>query len=149
MNLTEKISADLAEAMKKRDAAAVDTLRMLRAQIKNTEIEKGHSLSDTEIVAATRTMIKQLRDLIEEFTRGARADLVGKAEAEIKLLSGFLPPEMTDDELNAVVRRIIGELGASGPQDFGKAMGAAAAALNGRVDGSRLAAIVRAALGSV
>jgi len=149
MSLSEKIVADLGTAMKKREASVVDTLRMLRAAVKNAEIDKHGPLDDAGIVALIRTSIKQLRDSIEQFKAGGRQDLADKAEAEIVTLAGYLPPELSDAELEAAVDKAIAALGATSAKDFGKVMGAVSSELKGRVEGSKLSAVVKNRLGGV
>lgn len=149
MGISERVSADLAKAMKEREASVVDTLRMLRAAVKNAEIEKGKPLDDEGIVVIARTMIKQLRDSIEQFKSGGRQDLVDKSEAEIVTISSYLPPELSDEEVKRAVLRAISSLGATGPKDFGKVMGSVSVELKGLVDGSRLSGVVKGCLGVV
>lgn len=149
MNLSERIAADLAKAMKAREASVVDTLRMLRAAVKNAEIDKGKALDDEGVVAVVRTMVKQLRDSIEQFKSGGRQDLADKTEAEIGTVSAYLPPELSDEEVKAAVAKAISALGAAGPKDFGKVMGSVSSELKGRVDGARLSGVVRDSLGAL
>jgi uncharacterized protein YqeY len=145
MTTKERVAADLSNAMKRKDASVVDTLRMFRAAEKNAEIAKGRVLDEAETVAVIRGMIKQQRDAIGDFRAGARQDLVDRAEAEIKVLSVYLPAEISDDELEAAVAKLIAETGAVGPNEMGRVM-AAAGELKTRVDGGRLAAAVKAQL---
>lgn len=142
MTLTERIAADLADAMKRKDAERVDTLRMLRAAVKNAEIDKGRALADEEVVAVLRTSTKQLKDALEQFRAGKREDLAGKNERELAVLGAYLPAELSDADLAVIVDRAV----AAGGGDFGKVMGAVMAEVKGKADGSRVSASVRARL---
>lgn len=146
MTLAERIAADLVSAMKAREASVVDTLRMLRASVKNTEIDKGHVLDDEEIVAVIRTTQKQLRDAAADFRAGKREDLVAKAETEQKVLAAYLPAELPDSEIKAIVQKVIAEIGLVGPKDFGRVMGKAVAEIKGRAEGSKVSEMVKAEL---
>ncbi|TAL19967.1 GatB/YqeY domain-containing protein [Patescibacteria group bacterium] len=147
--LTGKILADLTEAQKQKDAPRLDTLRLLRAAIKNAEIEKGkdYRLSDEETEAVIRSSIKQLRDAREQFAAGGRQDLVDKTDLEIKILSVYLPAELSEAELAKLIDEAILELGATA-KDFGKVMSAVLGRTKGRAEGSKVSALVRARLKS-
>ena len=148
MDLVQRIAADLTDAMKRKDASVVDTLRMLRAATKNAEIEKRRPLEEPETVAVIRSSIKQIKDARQDFLTGGRQDLVDKADAETAVLGKYLPAELTDDELKAIVEEAVAASGAAGPKDFGKAMGAAMKAVAGRAEGGRVGELVKARLGS-
>ena len=145
-SLADRIAADLTAAMKRKEASVVDPLRMLRAAIKNTEIDKGHELGDEEIISVIRTMEKQLKDAMHQFEEGKRQDLVDKSATELSVLSGYLPPGISDEELATIIDRTIASLGASGQKDFGKVMGAVVKEVQGSADGSRISAAVKARL---
>lgn len=148
MTLTEHIAADTAAAMKRKEASVVDTLRMLRAAIKNAEIEKHEALTDEEVIAVLGTMLKQLRDARAQFVSGQREDLVTKTDAEIAVLSGYVPAQLTDEEIDAVITESIAAVGAQGMKDFGKVMGMVSQKTKGRAEGSRVSERVRGALGT-
>ena len=111
--------------MKARDEVKVSTIRMLRATIKNKEIEKGgtsYKLSDKEIIDVIITAIKQRKDSIEQFTKGNRNDLAEKEKKEAEILQGYLPPQMSEDDIKAEVKKAIAETGAVSQKDMGKVM---------------------------
>ena len=143
MTLADRIAGDLSKAMKERDTSVVLTLRMIRAAVKNTEIDQQRALTDEEVVMVIRTMTRQLKDALEQFRAGARADLVAKAENELSVLGAYLPATLSLEAVTATVSRVIVALGASGPKDFGKVMSAVIAEVQGGAEGSRVSAIVR------
>lgn len=144
--LADRLAADLTSAMKRKETSVVDSLRMFRAAIKNVEIDKQHILNDEEIIQVARTMVKQLRDAIEQFRAGNREDLVTKSENELKILSTYLPPEISDEELAILVANTITALGATSQKDIGKVMGAVVKEVQGRADGGKINQIVRSQL---
>ena len=149
MNLTDKISGDIATAMKAREATRLTALRMLKTALTNKSIEKGRALEATEELQVVSTLVKQRRDSIEQFTAGGREDLASKERAEIEVLNAYLPPAVTEEEIDAAVSRAIVETGATSPRDMGKVMKATLEALAGKsVDGKRVNDTVRAKLAS-
>ncbi|MBP9749108.1 GatB/YqeY domain-containing protein [Patescibacteria group bacterium] len=149
MTLADRIAADLSTAMKQKEASVVDTLRMLRAAVKNVEIDKQRPLADEEILAVLRTSLKQLADAKEQFVQGDRKDLVQKTEAEMVVLNAYLPPEMSDGDLEATVRAVVADVGATSAKDFGKVMGAVVLKVGGNASGGRVSAVVKTVLGSL
>ena len=129
--------------MKQKNASVVDTLRMLRAAIKNAEVDKGHVLSDEEVVATVGTAVKQLKDASVQYAEGKRDDLVTKAAAEVATLERYLPPQISDEELGKIIDAAVASAGASGPKDFGKVMGTVSRETKGRAEGSRVSEAVR------
>ncbi len=147
MNLTDKITSDIATAMKARDATRLTALRMLKTALTNKSIEKGRVLEATEELQVVTTLVKQRRDAIEQFTAGGRQDLADKERAEIEVLNAYLPPSVTPEEIDAAVTRAMAETGATGPRDIGKVMKATLVALAGKtIDGKRVNEAVRARL---
>jgi len=145
--LTEKIRTELTAAMKARDAERLSTLRMLQSSFKYQQIESGHELSDEEAMAVIRKAVKQRLDSIEQFTKGNRPELADKERREMELLKTWLPPELTDEEIEAGVREIVTATGAQSKKDMGKVMKEASARYKGRVDGRKLQEIVGRLLG--
>jgi len=149
MNLTDKISGDIATAMKAREATRLTALRMLKTALTNKSIEKARALEAAEELQVVSTLVKQRRDSIEQFTAGGREDLASKERAEIEVLNAYLPPAVTEEEIDAAVSRAIVETGATSPRDMGKVMKATLEALAGKsVDGKRVNDTVRAKLAS-
>jgi uncharacterized protein YqeY len=146
--LTEKIRAELTAAMKARDAERLSTLRMLQSAFKYQQIESGHELSDEEAMTVIRKAVKQRLDSIEQYTKGNRPELAEKERREMELLKTWLPPELTDEEIEAGVREIVASTGAVSKKDMGKVMKEASARYRGRVDGRKLQEIVGRLLGS-
>jgi hypothetical protein len=140
--LTEKVRADLTESMKARTAERTSTLRMLQAAIKNEQINLGHELSDEEALSVIRKSVKQRHDSIEQFTRGNRPDLASKEAAEVEILKSYMPPELSDSELESGLREIIASTGAQSKKDMGKVMKEATARYKGRADGRKIQEIV-------
>jgi uncharacterized protein YqeY len=147
MTLTEKISGDIAAAMKARDQTRLTALRMLKTALTNKGVEKNRALDTGEELQVVGALVKQRRDSIEQFTAGNRPDLAAKEQAEIVVLEEYLPPAATDTDIAAAVEAAVRETGAAGPKDMGKVMKAAMAGLAGKsVDGRRVNERVKARL---
>jgi uncharacterized protein YqeY len=146
--LTEQIRTELTAAMKARDAERLSTLRMLQSAFKYQQIESGHELSDEEALTVIRKAVKQRLDSIEQYTKGNRPELAEKERREMELLKTWLPPELTDEEIETGVREIIASTGAQSKKDMGKVMKEASAKYKGRVDGRKIQEIVSRLLGS-
>ena len=140
--LSEQIRADMTAAMKAQEKERLSTLRMLQSAIKNEQINAGHELSDEEALTVIRKAVKQRQDSIEQYTNGNRPELAAKERSEMELLKAYLPPELTDDEIEAGVREIIASTGAQSKKDMGKVMKEATARYRGRVDGKKIQEIV-------
>jgi uncharacterized protein len=140
--LTEQIRADLTESMKARTAERTSTLRMLQAAVKNEQISAGHELSDEEAMAVIRKGIKQRQDSVEQYTKGNRPELAAKEQAEIEILKSYMPPELSEAELESGLREIIASTGAQSKKDMGKVMKEATARYKGRADGKKIQEIV-------
>ena len=145
MTLEERLLADMKEAMKAREAGKtrLAVIRMARAALKNAEIAKGHKLSDPEIIAVLAHEVKERQDSIPEFARGGREDLVAKLEEEIRILKGYLPAQLSEDEIRGLARETIAQVHAMGPRDRGTVMGALMPKTKGRADGRLVNRIVR------
>ena len=147
MSLEQQLSADIATAMKAKDAARLTPLRMLKAALMNKSVEKNRALEAGEELQVVSTLVKQRRDSIEQFTNGGRTDLADKERAEIVVLETYLPPSVSVEEIDQAVAQAIAETGAAGPKDMGKVMKAVMAALTGKtVDGKTVSERVRARL---
>jgi uncharacterized protein YqeY len=147
MSLEKKITEDIAVAMKAKAPERLSTLRMLKAALMNKSVEKNRALDAAEELQVVSTLVKQRRDSIEQFTAGGREDLATKERAEIVVLEAYLPPGVTDEELDGAVTQAIAETGAAGPKDMGKVMKAVMAILAGKtVDGKKVSERVKARL---
>lgn len=148
MTTRERIDADTVTAAKAKDAAKLSTLRMLKAAVKNAEIDKMSALEEADVAAVVSKELKKLKDGLESFVAGKRDDLAGQARAEIAVLEGFLPAQLSDDELQSLVERKIAETSAVGPRDFGKVMGAVMKEAQGKADGEKVTRMVKSLLPS-
>ena len=147
--LTERINQDLTTAMRARDAARTDVLRMTKTALTNKELEKRAPLSDDEALRTLQTLVKQREESIEMFRRGGRPELADKEQAEIAILRAYLPAEASEEDIQAAVTQAISETGATSAKDLGKAMKAALALLKAAgkpADGKRVNEAVRARL---
>lgn len=145
MTIQEQLFADMKTAMKAREEGKVrlSTIRMVRAAIKNSEIAKGHSLSDDEALEVLAKELKERQDSIPEFARGGRDDLVAKLEEEISILREYLPEPLSEGEIRLLAEETIREVGATSQRDLGKVMGAIIPKTRGRADGRTVNKIVR------
>ncbi len=146
MSMMEQIQKDLTDAMRSRDELRLSTLRMVKTALKNREIEKRGPLDDKEAQQVLSTLIKQRKDSIEQFTKGGRTELAQKEAAEIKLIESYLPKAAGADEMLAIVRHTIAEMGSPTMQDVGSVMKNVLAKFAGagvRVDGKTVNEMVR------
>ena len=149
MSMNDQVGADIAAAMKARDASRLSALRMLKAAVMNKGVEKGRDLDDAEVLQVIASLVKQRRDSIEQFTKAGRTDLVDKETAELNILQAYLPAGATPEEINAAVAEAIAETGASSPKDMGKVMKAVMPKLAGKnADGKAVNEAVRRKLGA-
>jgi uncharacterized protein len=140
MPLIDRIQKDLTEAMKAKDELRLSVLRMIKAALKNKEVEKIRPLEDAESLQVLQTLVKQRRESVEQFARGGRQDLADKEAKEIAILDMYLPAAPSDDELKAAIAVAIAETGANSPKAMGAVIKAARARLEGKtVDGKLLA----------
>lgn len=147
MSLEQKITEDIGSAMKAREAERLSTLRMLKAALMNKGIEKNRALEAAEELQVVASLVKQRRDSIEQFTAGGREDLATKERSEITILEEYLPPSVSDADLDHAVEQALTETGASGPKDMGKVMKAVMTNLSGKtVDGKKVSERVKARL---
>ena len=146
MSLKERITDDMKTAMRAKDSERLGTIRLLQSAMKQKEVDERIELDDTAIVAIVDKMIKQRKDSIAAFEQAARQDLVDKEKAELTVLSAYLPERLSAQELTDAVQAIVKELGASGPGDMGKVMGAVKTRLAGKADMGAVSAAVKAAL---
>jgi uncharacterized protein YqeY len=146
MSLKDQITEDMKVAMRAKDAPRLLTIRGLLAACKQREVDERIVLDDAAVIAIVDKLVKQRKDSITQFTAGNRPDLVEKEAAELAVLEGYLPQRLGADEIAAQVAAIVGELGATGPGDMGKVMGAVKAQLAGKADMGLVSAAVKKAL---
>jgi len=146
MSLKDQITEDMKTAMRAKDAARLLTIRGLLAALKQKEVDERVALDDAAVIAIIDKLIKQRRDSITQFTAGNRPDLVEKETAELTVLEGYLPKRLSAEEVAAEVAKIVANVGATGPGDMGKVMGAVKAQLAGKADMGMVSAAVKQAL---
>jgi uncharacterized protein len=138
MSLRDRITEDMKSAMRAKDAERLGTIRFLLAAIKQREVDERIVLDDVQVIGVLDKMVKQRKDSISAFGQAGRTDLVDKETAEMKVLEGYLPQRLS--------ARIVKQLGAAGPGDMGKVMGAVKAQLAGKADMGLVSAAVKGAL---
>ena len=146
MTLRDRLTQDTTAAMRSGDVLRRDVLRMVQNTVYNTEKSKRVTLGDDEVLAVLTREVKTRRESIDAFRKGGREDLAAKEEAEIAILSDYLPQALTDDELRALVEQGIAETGATSARDLGKVMGWLSPRIRGRADGKVASGLVAQAL---
>ena len=147
MSLREQIISDLTDAMKAKDAERVSTLRMVKANLMNRQIEKGSELTDEEVAKALQSLVKQRRDSIEQYEKAGRAELAAKEASEIAHIEAYLPKAATPEEIEQAVAQAVAESGATSIRDMGAVMKTAMAKLQGKTaDGKLVSESVKAKL---
>ncbi len=149
MTVQERVQAELADAMRRKDELRLSVLRMMKAAIRNREVEKRKPLDETECQQVFSTLIKQRQDSVEQYRKGRREDLAEKEEAEIRILEQYLPAPVSESEVEAAIEAAIAETGATSAKQLGAVMKVTLARLAGRrVDGKQVNEKVRARLSS-
>lgn len=143
MSLKDQLNESMKTAMKARDDLRLSAVRMVRSMVKNREIDQKKELNDQEIIEVISTLVKQRRESIRMYREGNRPDLVEKEEAELEVLLGFLPAQLTTAEIEALVDRIISETGAQGAKDMGRVMKALTPLTAGKADGKTVSDTVK------
>ncbi len=146
MALKEQITEDMKNAMRAKDSERLGTIRLLLSAMKQKEVDERVVLDDAAVISIVDKLIKQRKDSIEAFQKAERKDLADKEAAELVVLQAYLPARLSAEEVTAAVKAIVVELGASGPGDMGKVMGAVKAKLAGKADMGQVSAAVKAAL---
>ena len=146
MTLKERISEDMKTAMRAKDTARLGTIRLLQAAMKQKEVDERVTLDDAAVIAIVDKLIKQRKDSVAAFVQANRQDLADVEQAEIGVLEVYLPQRLSAAEIDAAVKAIVASVGASGPGDMGKVMGAVKAQLAGKADMGLVSAAVKAAL---
>ena len=144
-DLANKIQNDLVAAMKNKDELTLSVLRMLKSAIQLAQVEKGkdNALTDDDVLALVRRLIKQRIEAAEMYKNGGAADRAERELVEVKALEAYQPAQLSDEDILKVVVRVAEETGAKGPKDMGKMMGKAMAAVKGQADGSRVKSAVQ------
>ena len=142
MPLKEKLMEDLKQSMKSKNKVKKDTVTMVRAAIKQREVDERIELSDTEIVDIIAKQVKQKKDSISDFEKGNRQDLVDLTKEEIKILLEYLPPQLSDEAIDSIVKEAIEKTGAQSKKDMGKLMAFIMPKVKGKADGKHVNEIV-------
>jgi uncharacterized protein YqeY len=146
MTLKERITEDMKAAMRAKESERLGTIRLLTAAMKQKEVDERVELDDTAVVGIVDKLIKQRKDSVEAFQKANRQDLADKEAAEITVLQAYLPARLSPEEITKEVQAIVAEVGAKGPGDMGKVMGAVKQRLSGKADMGQVSAAVKAAL---
>lgn len=146
MALKEKISEDMKAAMKAHEKDRLAVIRMVRSAIRQMEIDGKKELDDEGVIAVISKEVKMRKDSLEEFQKGGREDLVAKTQAEIDVLLPYLPKQLSEEEIAALVKEAVEQTGASAPKDMGKVMGVLMPKVKGRADGKLVNGIVKSML---
>lgn len=142
MTLKDRLNDDLKDAMRSRDTLRRNTIRLLLSAIGYEEIARRGDLDDDAVTQVLTKQAQQRRDSIEAYTKGGRSDLVAQEEAELAIVSAYLPSPLSAEEISVIVDAAIADAGASGPQDMGKVMGRVMPQVRGRADGRQVSALV-------
>lgn len=146
MSLKDRIKDDVKQAMRAKDQARLDALRMLAAAIQRREVDERITLDDTQVLATIDKLVKQGRESVDQYEKGGRADLVAKEKADIAILQGYLPAALSESEIDELIGAAIRDTGAVSVKDMGKVMGALKPKLQGRADLGQVGARIKARL---
>lgn len=148
-SLKERLDAELKEAQKAKDTIRVNVIRMLKSSIKNREVEKIGELTEQELLQAVNSQIKTRLEAIDGFRKGGREELAKKEEAEMAILKKYLPEQLSQEEIKALIEKAVIETGAAGPRDMGKIMKALMPDVTGKADGKLVSELVKEKLSSL
>ncbi|MFE6795520.1 GatB/YqeY domain-containing protein [Paenibacillus chitinolyticus] len=143
MSLSERLNDDMKQAMKSQDKFTLSVIRMVKASIKNIEIDQRRTLDDNEVLDVLNREVKQRKDSLQEFKNAGRDDLADSLHTEIDILMKYLPQQLTEEEVSAIVKQTIQEVGASSKADMGKVMTALMPKVKGRADGKLVNQLVQ------
>ena len=147
MSLSDRLNEDMKQAMKSQDKFKLSVIRMVRSTIKNSEIDLKRPLDDNEVLDVLTREIKQRKDSLQEFTKAGRIDLADNLSAELVILAEYMPQQLSEEEVKAIVQQTIQQIGASSKADMGKVMTALMPQVKGRADGKLLNQLVQQLLG--
>ncbi|GGE47192.1 hypothetical protein GCM10011391_27530 [Pullulanibacillus camelliae] len=146
MSLLDQLATDMKQAMKQKDKERLSTIRMLKSSLQNEAIHQGKDLSEDDILVVLSRELKQRKDSLQEFEQAGREDLADKVTNEIKVIEGYMPKQLSDDELSQMIDQAVQEVGASSKSDMGKVMQVIMPQVRGRADGSKVKNLVQARL---
>ena len=147
MSLKAQISEDMKTAMRAKDMPKLGVIRLLQAAIKQREVDERIELDDAAVIAAIEKMLKQRRDSIAAFEGANRHDLADQEKFEVTVLQAYLPAQLSEDEINAIIAKVVAETGAAGAKDMGKVVGAVKPLVAGKADMAKVSGLIKAALG--
>lgn len=147
MSLKAQISEDMKTAMRAKDSARLGAIRLLQAAIKQREVDERIELSDSDVIAAIEKMLKQRRDSIAAYESANRQDLADVEKFEVGVLQTYLPQQFSDDEISAILEKVVTETGAAGIKDMSKVMAAIKPLVVGRADMGKISGLIKARLG--
>lgn len=143
MEIQDRLSEDLKTAMKAKEKVKVETIRMVRAQLKDFQIAKRDELTEEDEISVVTNAAKKRKEALELYEKSDRQDLIDRERQELEIISAYLPAQLSKEEVEKVVLKVMEEVGASSPQDMGKVMGTAMKELKGKADGKMVQEIVR------
>ncbi|MCT3114983.1 GatB/YqeY domain-containing protein [Leuconostoc lactis] len=146
MSLLETLNADMKQAMKDKNKEALSVIRMVKSTVMNEQISLGHDLTPEEELTVLSREVKQRQDSLAEFEKGGREDLAAGIRSELTILAKYLPAQLTEEEIVAIVAAAIEQTGATDPKDMGKVMGVVTPQVKGKADGKVVADLVKATL---
>jgi hypothetical protein len=146
MDINIKLNEEMVTAAKSKDKVRLSAIRMLKSGLHNKEINLMRPLNESEVLQVLSSMIKQRKDSIEQFAKGGRTDLVEKEEAELKVIQEFMPAQMSEDEVDSLIKKAIEEAGAVSVKEMGKVMKILMPKLTGTADGKMVGEKVKAFL---
>ena len=141
--MVEKLQKDMIEAMKNKDKDRLTVIRMVKASLKQEQIDHKKEINDDLLIDVVNRQIKMRKDSISEFEKGNRTDLIEKTQAEIDVLMNYLPEQLSSEEVNKIIDEIFAEVNPTGPKDMGKVMQQATAKLKGKADMKEVSTIIR------
>ena len=146
MTLKERLMEDMKDSMRNKETLKKSVITMIRASVKQKEVDDRVDVNDDDVIELIAKQLKQRKDALVEFEKAERDDLIAQTKAEIEILASYLPQQLTDEELEAVVRDAVAEVNAQSVKDMGKIMGKVMAVAKGRVDGKRINEMVKKVL---
>jgi uncharacterized protein YqeY len=144
--IATRLQSEVVAAMKAKDKSRLGVLRMMQSAVKQVEVDERRELTDEDVLKILGSYARKVKDQIKSYAEGQRQELLAQAEAELAIVAEFLPAELTDEELEAIVRLTVDEIGATGMKDMGNVMKAVMPRTAGRADGSRVSALVKKVL---
>lgn len=147
MSLKAQISEDMKTAMRAKDMPKLGVIRLLQAAIKQREVDERIELDDDAVIAAIEKMLKQRRDSIAAFEGANRHDLADQEKFEVTVLQAYLPAQLSEEEINAIIAKVVADTGAAGAKDMGKVVGAVKPLVAGKADMAKVSGLIKLALG--